>query len=373
VKNEHKSGMKRFLRASFITGLLVLVFLLPFTNPLLAVSVLGTSAFSDLSSAWAQEEISNLVSAEVLSGYPDGSFRPDNPLTRAEFTKMIVSAFSSPSQAPASFRDVSPDFWAAPYIAQAQAKGWVNGYPDGNFGPQENVTRAQVLAVLVRIAGWPEELWTQGVAPSGWASSQVAAAWGHGVLRASDPYLDLTVAFADLSASRQEVAAFMQRVRLQVLGVSATPATPSPQPATTTAVSLGAKEQQMLDLVNQARQQDGLVPLVWDEQLASFGNDYARQMGENDFFNHTSPLSGTFQQRAQALFAEGYTLVGENLGKAQNTNLAFGEAQLTSSIQDGFLQSPTHKANILGDWNRVGLGFFAVGETFLLVQVFGTR
>lgn len=373
MKNEHISGMERFCRASFITGLLVLVFLLSFTNSLPAVSVLGTSAFSDLSSAWAQEEISNLVSAKVLSGYPDGSFKPDNPLTRAEFAKMIVSAFSSPYQAPASFRDVPPDFWAAPYIAQAQAKGWVNGYPDGSFCPQESITRAQVLAVLVRIAGWPDERWTQGVAPSGWASSQVAAAWSHGVLRASDPYLDLTVAFADVSASRQEVAAFMQRVRLQVLGVSATPATPSPQPTTTAAVSLGAKEQQMLDLVNQVRQQAGLVPLVWDERLASFADDYARQMGENDFFNHTSPLTGSFQQRAQTLFADGYTLVGENLGKAQNTNLAFGEVQLISSIQDGFLQSPTHKANILGSWNRVGLGFFAVGETFLVVQVYGTR
>jgi uncharacterized protein YkwD len=365
--------MKRFCRASFITGLLVLVFLLPFANSLPAVSVLGTSAFSDLSSAWAQEEISNLVSAEVLSGYPDGSFKPDNPLTRAEFIKMIVSAFSSPSQAPASFRDVSPDFWATPYIAQAQVKGWVNGYPDGSFFPQENVTRAQVLAVLVRIAGWPDERWTQGVAPSGWASSQVAAAWSHGVLMVSDPYLDLTVAFADVSASRQEVAAFMQRVRLQVLGVSATPATPSPQPTAMTAVNLGVKEQQMLELDNQARQQAGLVPLVWDERLASFADDYARQMGENDFFNHTSPLTGSFQQRAQTLFADGYTLVGENLGKAQNTNLVFGEAQLISSIQDGFLQSPTHKANILGNWNRVGLGFFAAGETFLVVQVYGTR
>jgi uncharacterized protein YkwD len=363
VKNSYRSGIERFCRASFITGLLVLVFLLPFTNSLPKVSVLGTSAFSDLSSAWAQEEISNLVDAEILSGYPDGSFKPDNSMTRAEFAKMVVSAFSSPSQALASFRDVSPDFWAAPYIAQAQAKGWVNGYPDGNFAPQENVTRAQVLAALVRIAGWPEELWTQGVAPSGWASSQVAAAWSHGVLRTSDPYLDLTVAFADLSASRQEVAAFMQRVRLQVLDVS----------ATTAAISLGTKEQQMLDLVNQARQQDGLTPLVWDEQLASFGNDYARQMGENDFFNHTSPLTGSFQDRVQILFADGYTLVGENLGKAQNTNLTFGETQLISSIEDGLLQSPTHLANILGDWDRLGLGFFAVGETFLVVQVFGTR
>jgi len=110
------------------------------------------AGFTDLTTAWANQDISDLISLNILSGYPDGSFRPEAPVTRAEFTKMVVVAFSSPSETGSSFADVSVDYWASSYISRAQIQGWINGFPDFSFRPQDSLTRAQAISVLMRIA-----------------------------------------------------------------------------------------------------------------------------------------------------------------------------------------------------------------------------
>lgn len=348
--------------------ILVLVFLFPFYPLQPNVSVLGQSQnfFTDIESSWAKEEITSLAESELLSGYPDGTFQPQSLMSRAEFTKLIVSAFSSPSESPATFLDLSYNHWASSYVSRAQVQGWVNGFPDGTFHPQDPITRAQVLAVLGRIESWPSTFWPYPTPPSAWASSYVAAALDLKVVRASDPYFDHDTFFADQPARREEVAAFIAR--------SLKPATDEASSLSSfTTLSLDDRENLLLELINSERQRNGLNTLSWDQRLAEFAFSYAQEMGANGFFSHDSPVSGSFQTRAQVLFQEGYLLAGENLGRVQNST-AFSTEQLVTSLHASFMNSTKHRENILrGDWTSVGLGFYEQGDVFLVVETFAQK
>ena len=106
------------------------------------------SVFSDVvSGAWYAQAISYLASINILKGYPDGKFRPNQPITRAEFAT-IASRFD---QLEASASNAFPDIathWAKAFINSAAEKGWVEGYPDGTFQPQKNISRAEVVKVI---------------------------------------------------------------------------------------------------------------------------------------------------------------------------------------------------------------------------------
>ena len=100
------------------------------------------------SSRWSNKAISTLSNAGIISGYPeDGTFRPANPITRAEFAS-IVSRFDSLNYNGADkFNDIS-GHWAGNFINAASEKGWINGYPDGSFKPQNNITRAEAITLI---------------------------------------------------------------------------------------------------------------------------------------------------------------------------------------------------------------------------------
>ncbi|MDR3119976.1 MAG: S-layer homology domain-containing protein, partial [Clostridiales bacterium] len=102
------------------------------------------------SDAWYKQSVAYLTSIEILHGYPEGDFRPDAPITRAEFATMI-SGFDQLSVAEYNrFPDVE-GHWAVGYINSAATKGWVSGYPDGTFGPENNLTRAEIVTVINRM------------------------------------------------------------------------------------------------------------------------------------------------------------------------------------------------------------------------------
>lgn len=92
------------------------------------------------------------MAKRLINGYPDGFFRPDNPITRTEFTKILVLSLNlglvSPSQA--QFTDVSPDFWGYPYVETAAAAGIINGVGQGLFAPGNNITRADMATMIGR-------------------------------------------------------------------------------------------------------------------------------------------------------------------------------------------------------------------------------
>ena len=93
----------------------------------------------------------------IISGYPDNTFRPFNTATRAQIVKMIVLGEHWPLYSPPapSFIDVSPADWHYPYIETALLHAIVSGYPDNTFRPNNNVTRAQLSKMIVLASLWP--------------------------------------------------------------------------------------------------------------------------------------------------------------------------------------------------------------------------
>ena len=109
------------------------------------------ASFSDVTSAhWAANYIGYMEQFGIVRGYSDGTFRPNAPITRAEFAA-ICCRFEQLTDGTAAFTDVPASHWAAKSIAYAATRGWVTGYADGTFKPGNNITRAEVAAVTCRL------------------------------------------------------------------------------------------------------------------------------------------------------------------------------------------------------------------------------
>lgn len=110
-----------------------------------------SNTFSDVPKGyWAANYIGYMQQFGIITGYSDGSFRPDAPVTRAEFAA-IASRFEKLTEGSKSFTDVTDTYWAARYINFAATRGWVTGYSDGTFKPENTITRAEVAAVTCRL------------------------------------------------------------------------------------------------------------------------------------------------------------------------------------------------------------------------------
>lgn len=142
--------------------------------------------FSDVdSNYWANQYVLSLNEANVIGGYPDGTFRPENQMTRAEFASILAGAFTQPTiREPITFSDVPADHWAAGAISMAYARGFLSGYPDGTFGLDRPITRLEVLLSLtsglgIETLGNPSDVLDtfadEGQIPD-WAAGAIAAA-----------------------------------------------------------------------------------------------------------------------------------------------------------------------------------------------------
>ena len=110
-----------------------------------------SNTFSDVPKGyWAANYIGYMQQFGIVTGYEDGSFRPNAPVTRAEFAA-IASRFEKLTEGSKSFTDVPNTYWAARYINFAATRGWVTGYEDGSFKPGHSITRAEVAAVTCRL------------------------------------------------------------------------------------------------------------------------------------------------------------------------------------------------------------------------------
>jgi hypothetical protein len=110
----------------------------------------ATSTFADVAAGkWYSQAVAYLADKGILTGYEDGSFKPDSPITRAEFAA-IISRFdeSEGTDLAAKFSDVSGSHWAFAFIGNAADKGWMSGYPDGTFKPQNAITRAEAVTAI---------------------------------------------------------------------------------------------------------------------------------------------------------------------------------------------------------------------------------
>ena len=113
--------------------------------------MLSNSNFSDIQNHWAKDAIRQLLTRSIVSGYPDGTFRPNNPVTRAEFAAILRKAFANaaPIRASITFRDVPANHWASSAIQAVTRAGFFSGYPDSTFRPNLPIPRVQAVVALV--------------------------------------------------------------------------------------------------------------------------------------------------------------------------------------------------------------------------------
>lgn len=112
----------------------------------------SATGYTDLSKEhWAAESVKALSAKNVINGFEDGSFRPDDAVTREQLVKMLVEAFSLTGKSDVSFGDVAHDRWSAVYINAALACGIVQGVAEGSFAPGAAVTRQDAAVMLARL------------------------------------------------------------------------------------------------------------------------------------------------------------------------------------------------------------------------------
>jgi hypothetical protein len=145
--------------------------------------------FYDLpDTSWAYSYISNLYCRNVVSGFSDGTFRPNADITRGQFTKMLVLSFNMAGQTPsqATFADVPLGSTYSAFVETAARAGIVGGYSDGNFRPNESVTRGQAVKMITIAANWGQAyppVATFADIPSGhWAFGYVESAYRQGII-----------------------------------------------------------------------------------------------------------------------------------------------------------------------------------------------
>jgi predicted outer membrane repeat protein len=101
--------------------------------------------------SWYAQAVNYLASGDILRGYEDGTFRPNNPITRAELTAVMSRFFEIEENGTANFSDVDSTHWAVIYINNAHSRGWIEGFPDGTFRPNNATNRAEAVTLINRV------------------------------------------------------------------------------------------------------------------------------------------------------------------------------------------------------------------------------
>lgn len=149
----------------------------------LLASTQASASFPDVSAGYeSRRAVEYLHVQGVLQGYADGLFRPAFPINRAEFLKVLIAA-KGVTPDPAAYGRCFPDVedqWYAPYVCYARSQDWVQGYPDGTFGPERPVSFAESIKMLMNVRGYPpapaEEVSKRGMDPDAWFAPYLTTA-----------------------------------------------------------------------------------------------------------------------------------------------------------------------------------------------------
>ena len=153
----------------------------------MAMSVTAFGAPTDIQGHWAQNTINKWVDKGDISGYPDGTFRPNNMITRAEFVVLVNNAMGYSKSGYAYFSDVPNHYWGKNAIQTGVAAGYISGDGDGIFRPNDPVTRQEAAAMISRILGLKQNdsrayRFTDSYAISNWAKGVVGAVSEAGIM-----------------------------------------------------------------------------------------------------------------------------------------------------------------------------------------------
>lgn len=140
--------------AFFTTRSILLLLGITATAGFIGSAATAQTTFPDVpANYWARPFIENLAQRDIIAGYPDGTYRPEQAVERDEFAAIIRKAFNQDHERQIAsgsvFNDVPKGYWAAPAIEEAYETGFMNA-PGGNFRPTDDIARSQALVVLVR-------------------------------------------------------------------------------------------------------------------------------------------------------------------------------------------------------------------------------
>jgi len=291
----------------------------------------------------------------IVNGYPDGTFKPNQLINRAEFTKIIIEAILGQpplEHAGQCFPDVESEQWFYAYVCYAKRMEIISGFPDGTFKPTQNITfaeAAKIVANSFKLSTKPGEPWYQ-------------------------PFIDTlrklnaippTLIEPTQSLTRGELAEMIYRI----LGSEQFQADQAFQ----------TSKQQIIDFTNAERQKIGLPPLTYNSFLEASAQSHAEDMQKRDYFSHETPEGLSEEKRIKA---SGYLDKFENC--PCNKSYAIGEnlakGQLTAEeVIETWINSPPHKANLLHPtFSEIGIGISKITEEnegifegFVWVQNFG--
>lgn len=187
------------------------------------------ATFSDVAADnWASPFIQALASRNIIAGFPDGTFRPNDPVTRAQFAAILLKAFPDAQRVntPINFTDVPSNYWGLQAIQNAYATGFLAGFPGGTFRPNDNIPRAQVLVSLsngLKYAGTqPADSVLQAFSDASsipsYARNSIAAATERRIVVS---YPDVRFLNPNQTATRADVAAFIYQALVSTGQVAA--------------------------------------------------------------------------------------------------------------------------------------------------------
>lgn len=279
--------------------------------------ILAKKQFSDTRNHWAEPFISALVKRKIVSGFPGNGFKPDAPVTRAEFAAMLAKAFDyrSPRQSPRSFPDVTIS-WQKQPIGKAYALGFMSGGPKGRFNPNQAITRLQALVALssgleLASPGNPARELSQqfrdaNQVPS-WAVKKIAATTRRKIV---SNYPSPQVLSPNRTATRGEVAAFIYQALVNAKKV--------PQLAAKNVSrkyivgyqgSITYDIKDLVPLHNQVRSEVGVGPITWSDDLAEYATEWANYLATKGGCKLTHrPFKGKWKQKyGENLFMGSFT------------------------------------------------------------------
>lgn len=190
----------------------------------------GETTFRDVpANFWAKSYIDALATRDIIAGFPGGEFRPNEPVTRAQFAAIINKAFNPPAKREAiNFRDVPTSFWGFQAIQTASRGGFLAGYPNGTFLPQQQIERVQALVSLANGLGLTAtgtnvlSFYSDANSIPSYATNAIAAATSRSVVVNFPTVRQLNPRRA---ATRAEVAAFVYQA---MVNAGSAPAVSSP-------------------------------------------------------------------------------------------------------------------------------------------------
>jgi hypothetical protein len=202
--------MSKMFTASALTLLLSGVPAQIITAPALAQA----GNFTDITGYWAEQYVRGLAERQIIGGFPDNTFKPNAPITRAQFAAIVVRAFNLGSAgAGSTFVDVPNNYWASGAIRAVSNSGLVTGFPDGTFRPEQQITRAQALVVLTKALGAKAtpnpsalERYSDRQAVPDWALDSLSRAANAGIIVS---FPNPSIIAPNNVASRGEVAALI--------------------------------------------------------------------------------------------------------------------------------------------------------------------